>query len=114
MNTPKEYYNLFGSWGDICYNFAEDYDKSLDLPEPKYVYADYDCADYEGYAVVITSWDGETFGVVEGSHCSCYGLEDQWEPTIHSLEELQRMFSENNCYYGINTAQIRGWLKQFE
>lgn len=43
------------------------------------VYAAYDTPGYEGYAHVIFIKDGKLYEV-NGSHCSCYGLEDQWKP----------------------------------
>ncbi len=43
------------------------------------LYAKYECECYEGQAEVIYEKDGELFEV-SGSHCSCYGLENQWEP----------------------------------
>ena len=39
--------------------------------------ASYSYEDYSGLAFVLFRKDGELFEV-NGSHCSCYGLEDQW------------------------------------
>ena len=43
------------------------------------VAAHYDIGDYEGEAWVVFIKDGKWYEV-HGSHCSCYGLEDQWDP----------------------------------
>ena len=43
------------------------------------VQADYNDGDYCGDAHVLYIEDGKLFEV-HGSHCSCYGLEDQWKP----------------------------------
>lgn len=68
------YHNIFESWADVQSNF------STDAPEPfKVLYADYDYEDYSGYATVLWRNEDGSFGLVNGSHCSCYGLEDQWD-----------------------------------
>lgn len=41
--------------------------------------ASYTYEDYSGSAYVLFRQDGKLFEV-HGSHCSCYGLEGQWEP----------------------------------
>jgi len=43
------------------------------------VFAAYSCEYYEGDAFVLFIKDGKLYEV-NGSHCSCYGLEGQWEP----------------------------------
>jgi hypothetical protein len=37
----------------------------------------YETGNWEGYAFVLFERDGKLYEV-HGSHCSCYGLEDQW------------------------------------
>lgn len=51
------------------------------------LFADYNIDGYEGSAFVLYRLDGKLYEVY-GSHCSCYGLEDQWEPEESLLEEL--------------------------
>jgi hypothetical protein len=41
-------------------------------------YASYTYEDYSGYAVVVFEKDGKLWEV-HGSHCSCHGLEGQWD-----------------------------------
>jgi hypothetical protein len=59
----------------------------------------YDTPSYEGYALVIYR-NGDTYYSVSGSHCSCYGLEGQWEPTDYTKDVLaglvERMIA--GCY----------------
>lgn len=43
------------------------------------LFALYDTPAYEGYALVLYERDGKLYEV-HGSHCSCYGLEGQWQP----------------------------------
>lgn len=49
---------------------------------------------YEGFALVVFR-RGEKYFAAEGSHCSCHGLEGQWNPTEYpdaktALECLRR------------------------
>lgn len=90
-----------GTWEDVLASYDEGY-----LPEPEYLYAQYEYANYEGYSTVIYSYDGVKFYVVYGSHCSCYYLEGQWDPTEHSLEDLLFMYKDR-------TDPINEWLSQF-
>lgn len=50
--------------------------------------ADYDGGAYEGRAFVLLRKDGKLYEV-HGSHCSCYGLEGQFDPEETSIEELR-------------------------
>lgn len=50
--------------------------------------ASYGNANYEGGAFVLFEKDGKLFEV-NGGHCSCYGLEGQWEPEETTAEALQ-------------------------
>ena len=50
------------------------------------IFADYTYEDYNGSShVVFEGTDGKYYEV-HGSHCSCHGLEDQWEPEETSLD----------------------------
>lgn len=52
------------------------------------LFASYGCANYSGDAWVLFEQDGKLYEV-NGGHCSCYGLEGQWEPEEVELNELQ-------------------------
>lgn len=54
----------------------------------KILLAVYDLDGYEGYANVFYFKDGKYYEVY-GSHCSCYGLEDQWNPEEIVFKELE-------------------------
>lgn len=47
----------------------------------------YGYGDYCGSSLVIYEKDGKLYEV-NASHCSCYGLEDQWEPEETSWAAL--------------------------
>jgi hypothetical protein len=79
----------FGNWekhDDVRKDFAG-YDWSTKQPYPlegfpkdeQILWAGYETPGYEGYAHVLFTQGGKLFEVY-GSHCSCNGLEDQWEP----------------------------------
>lgn len=66
------YMGEFSSWDDVKEEFE------IDIPEPDKVFAFYDYQAYDGSADVFFERDG-VWKYVGGSHCSCYGLEGQWE-----------------------------------
>lgn len=78
------YFGEFNSESDVFGNFcvSEEQSKGVEI-----LYAHYDCPPYEGYATVIFRKDGKLYEV-NGSHCSCMGLEDQWEPEETSVVAL--------------------------
>lgn len=51
------------------------------------ILASYTYEDYNGSAFVLFRKDGKLFEV-NGGHCSCYGLEDQWDPEETTAEAL--------------------------
>ena len=52
------------------------------------LYAEYDNSDYSGSAFVVFMQNGKLFEV-NGSHCSCYGLEGQWDPEATTWASLK-------------------------
>lgn len=76
------YQNLFESWDDVQLEFG------MEEPEPdQVILATYEYEDYSGTADVIYR-DGDKYYWVRGSHCSCNGLEGQWEPEEYTKELL--------------------------
>jgi hypothetical protein len=69
------YVEDFQSWEDVeqCFNMKED--NAIPL------YAEYTYENYDGSAFVlyVDRRDMQLYAVY-GGHCSCYGLEDQWDP----------------------------------
>ena len=61
--------------------------------------ASYGTPAYEGYAFVLFRRDGKLFEV-NGSHCSCYGLEGQWNPEKTSVEALRFRVKNGNLGKG--------------
>lgn len=61
------------------------------LADPKWdievLLASYSYAEYQGDAFVLFRKDGDLYEV-NGGHCSCHGLEGQWEPEKTSIIAL--------------------------
>jgi hypothetical protein len=108
MSKPRIYRDDFSNWAEVVENFTGNCPKE----EPRFVFAEYEPGDYCGSAVVITSNDGEKFSLVEGSHCSCMGLEDQWEPTEHTEPEIRKMMEANFGFFHRNRNDLAKWIEQ--
>ena len=52
------------------------------------LFASYGCDNYQGDAFVLFEKDGKLFEV-NGSHCSCFGLEGQFNPEETTLDALK-------------------------
>ena len=86
----SNYFENFSSWTDVQEQFR------MNEPEPEEVlYAMYDIDGYEGSADVIYR-NGNKFYWVSGGHCSCYGLEDQWDPEEYSAELFVAAWDKSN------------------
>ena len=77
------YQDDFSCWAEVqgAYNMSD--------PEPEKVFlATYKYEDYSGSSDVFY-YDKGKYYWVSGGHCSCYGLEGQWEPTEYdNVDEL--------------------------
>lgn len=65
----------------------EDIESQFDVSLPEnceILYASYEIDGCDGTATVIGRMDGELFEV-HGCHCSCCGLEEQWDPEETSV-----------------------------
>ena len=80
----KIYFEMFEDDQDIISNFQIDVSALNGL---EIIYAAYTPGDYCGDAHVIFRKESKLFEV-NGSHCSCYGLEGQWEPEETTLAAL--------------------------
>lgn len=63
----------------------------------------YETSTYQGYAFVLFRKDGKLYEV-NGSHCSCYGLEGQWTPEETSIPVLK--LRDMSVYYGSSFDKI--------
>ena len=102
----KNVYDGFEDWKDVQVQF------NMTEPEPKTVlFAAYDIDGYEGTATVLYK-KGRKYYWVEGSHCSCYGLEDQWNPQEYTKKEFLEIILRNDAWkyrsYGKELVEIMG------
>lgn len=68
-----------------------------DIAGVSVIVASYTQEDYSGSAYVLFERDGKLFEV-HGGHCSCYGLEDQWEPEDADRDSILHRI-ENGTWY---------------
>jgi len=90
------YEDGFSEWLDVASEFHSGYAHNDDerakalkaIPEPEEViFAGYEYEDYSGNAEVFYR-NGDKYYWVSGGHCSCYGLEGQWDPIEYDLTTL--------------------------
>jgi hypothetical protein len=112
MQQTKQIY--FGRWSCLhdllkdfyqLYEWDDNYQKSIeklkqDFSNKEILFAWYSYEDYNGEAVVIFKENGKLYEV-RGSHCSCYGLEDQWQPEETFIEALKHM--NKDSWYNYKT-----------
>lgn len=89
--TEKEYYAEKAPYANEKY-WHERKTNLKEHLENKYktvniLFASYGCENYSGDAWVLFEQNGNLYEINAG-HCSCYGLENQWEPEEVILEEL--------------------------
>ncbi len=72
------------------------------------IYAIYSYEDYEGSAIVLFERDGKLYEV-NGGHCSCYGLEGQWDPEETFVEAIKKRAL---TYPGLEDALNEFWLSK--
>lgn len=84
-------YDGFDNWTEVQLQFG------TTTPEPEEVIlAEYEQEYYEGRALVIYR-NGPKYYLNYGSHCSCYGLENQWGPEEYeSREQLVTALKRGN------------------
>lgn len=58
----------------------------------------YGYGDYDGQSIVLFRKKGKLYEV-NGSHCSCYGLEGQWSPEETSIEAIMKREFFSAPYY---------------
>jgi hypothetical protein len=94
--SHQKYFGVFSDRESVAREFDEGrgsrFDASFVIAETfptddQILFAVYDCPPYEGVAFVVFERDGILYEV-HGSHCSCWGLEDQWEPEETSRAAL--------------------------
>ena len=110
IKTPPVVSGDFASIDRVwaCFDVAEK-DRTY-----KILFATYGYGSYDGDAWVLAEKDGQLFEV-RGGHCSCYGLEGQFDPEPVVLKELENRLTKGSFlkddYYGYDGADTK--LKTF-
>lgn len=108
-----KYREGFPDWNTVMTEFSEGYEENnINMPEPEgLIWASYTYEGYEGDANVLWRNEDGTFGYVNGSHCSCYGLEGQWNVEEYTKETLLGQFDrtlDSGYPYGFfNNKELR-------
>jgi hypothetical protein len=85
----------------------------------KILYADYNQEGYEGDAYVLGyNKSTKQFFEVHGSHCSCYGLEGQWEEEYYAdyatfVAAKEKVFAGDRSWsqYAANSDSLKEFLE---
>lgn len=98
---PKDVFQDFdGSrWAAYRDDDAMPLDEKPEFKGAEILLASYGTPSYEGYGFVLFRRDGKLFEV-NGSHCSCYGLEGQWDPEEVTVDELRHRIKEGRLGKG--------------
>lgn len=94
MDTQLPWIEGFAGVEDVREQFRE----PTALEGCEVLYATYGSYGYDGYAVVVYRDAAGELWEVEGSHCSCNGLEEQWAPGRVTPESLA-MYKRNDSAY---------------
>lgn len=113
---------LFGTPDEVFAEFQDYWDRDkAKLPSNfTLLYADYTYEDYSGDAYVLGyNKDKKQFFEVHGSHCSCYGLEGQWDEEYYEdvgqlQASIERRFKNRSKYsrYAYSSYEFEKWLKE--
>ena len=102
----QNYFDGFDCWSSVTGNFE------IKMLEPGYVWAKYETGCYDGQALVIYKID-DTWYQVNASHCSCYGLEDQFHPEILDVKLHLEAVKEGKSLIDnfVGTDGLNEWLE---
>lgn len=98
LRVKPIYAESFANREDVFFSFQKAPDADIQI-----CYASYETPPYEGYALVVYYRKStKKYYEANGSHCSCYGLEGQWdgdeeivmEELVKRNETLKKMFAE--------------------
>jgi len=84
-----------------------------ELEGAKILYGYYSYEDYSGEAFVLFEKDKKLYEV-NGSHCSCYGLEGQWQPEETLVEAVEKRLGNAYGFYQGNKTEIQEALDKWK
>jgi hypothetical protein len=105
----KVCFGEFENWDEVVEEF--DLEPST-APEPDDYFAAYGTPMYEGSALVLIRKPNGMIDVAEGLHCSCYGLEGQFDPDEMPVAAVAAMIEAIDEGYGRGPFKetAREWL----
>ena len=104
--------------GDVTELEAMKSDFEIDdkeLQDVTIIAAAYFYENYDGQAVVVFEKDNQLY-YVEAGHCSCFGLEGQWEPELINKEFIEYKIDEGSFFYGYDDSheiKLKNHLKEY-
>ncbi|MGN6347058.1 MAG: hypothetical protein ACTHME_05085 [Candidatus Nitrosocosmicus sp.] len=104
------YHGYFSDWDDV----VEEFECNEKHPE-EVIFAIYDSDGSNGYEAdsIVIYRNGEKYFIVEGGHCSCYGLEGQWQPEEYTKHELKEVIKRKNFYPYDDSKSLIEELKKY-
>lgn len=93
-------YYLF-DWGNSTKDeILDEFEFNGDRSKIEILFASYSYENYEGEAFLIVKKENKLYEV-SAYHCSCYGLESQFDLEETSIEQLEFYLEKGNkfCYY---------------
>lgn len=104
------YIGEFKSKTDVRDSFERGSELKEEFKQVEILFAAYGYGDYCGTAFVLFRKDGQLYEV-HGGHCSCYGLEGQWEPEETTIEAVLHQVEKG----GLGDFYDEGdWSKQLK
>jgi hypothetical protein len=99
--TAKDVFTEFDGtrWSAYREDDAIPVEEKPEFKDAEILLASYGTPSYEGYAFVLFRREGKLYEV-NGSHCSCYGLEGQWDPEETTVEALRHRVNEGTLGKG--------------
>lgn len=97
--------------GGLNAMMADFYISEKEIQGAEILLASYTYEDYSGSAFVLFRREGKWFEV-NGSHCSCYGLENQWEPEEVRPRELYHRITKGTFGFGEFSDPLLSLLKE--
>ena|ERR1700688_83073 len=105
MSDKKGFWDGFENWTDIKNAFE------CEEAEPEEVIvAVLDEGYYDGSAYVIYR-NKDKYYILHGSHCSCYGFEDQFYPEEYEKEEFKECMKRANFWF--SDKDKKEYLKKY-
>lgn len=106
------FYDEADPYNELMGDFFQGWEGHPRPPEVHVLFAVKRSWSYEEDMYVLIEQDGKLFDI-EGSHCSCYGFEGQWDPVETSLETIKMRIEQGRLGEGYVSDSFDKELKHF-